>query len=79
MWFEIYEDSCQWSEKPWRWRLRTDHDVIASSTNGYGCEGECESAIRALSNISPTISIRRRARTAARARTYPQSAVRSTG
>jgi uncharacterized protein YegP (UPF0339 family) len=53
MWFEIYQDSCQMTEERWRWRLRSDLDVIAVSTKGYVCPEECQSAIRALTHISP--------------------------
>ncbi|WP_445228810.1 YegP family protein [Duganella rhizosphaerae] len=52
MWFELFQDSCQFAPHPWRWRLRRKSgEVIATSSSGYAGEIECRDAISALVRI----------------------------
>jgi uncharacterized protein YegP (UPF0339 family) len=77
MWFEIYEDSCQVTKEPWRWRLRDNSGaVVALSTAGYPSESECRQAVQTLKTISPMTPIQTRHRqaelTAQKSRSQPK-------
>ena len=61
MWFELYKDSCQQTERRWRWRLFSDdNDVIAISVQGYIDEDNCRADLIKLKKISHKTPIQTR-------------------
>jgi uncharacterized protein YegP (UPF0339 family) len=54
MWFELYQDSCQRTDKRWRWRLiDEDGAVLALAARGYSSEKECCQQLSAISASTP--------------------------